>query len=56
MGVLSEINSLVKKAQLIVPPVYRPDVYRKGADNIARGANAVVDSLIRAAMTVPGAL
>lgn len=56
MGVLSEINSLVKKAQLIVPPVYRPDVYRKGADNIARGANAVIDSLTRAAMTVPGAL
>ena len=56
MGVLSEINSLVKKAQLIMPPVYRPEVYRKGADNIARGANSVIDSSIRAAMTVPGAL
>ena len=56
MGVLSEINSFVKKAQLVMPPVYSPEVYRKGADNIARGANAVVDSSIRAAMTVPGAL
>lgn len=67
MGVLSEINSLVKKAQLIVPPVYRPDVYRKGADNIARGAKAFINSasrgfpevdeyVTRAAMTVPGAL
>lgn len=36
MGVLSEINRLVKQAQLIMPPVYKPEVYRKGADNIVK--------------------
>ena len=67
MGVLSEIDRLVKQAQLIVPPVYKPEVYRKGADNIARGAKAFINSasrgfpevdeyVTRAAMTVPGAL
>lgn len=67
MGVRSEINLLVKKAQLIMPPVYRYEAYRKGADKFARGAKALVESIsggvpvvgdyaTRAAMTVPGAL
>lgn len=41
MGVLSEIRHLVKQAQLIVPPVYKPKVYQQGAKNIA---NAVKKS------------
>lgn len=36
MGVLSEIRHLVKQAQLIVPPVYKPKVYQQGANNIMR--------------------
>lgn len=35
MGVLSEINSLVKKAQ-VFPAVYPPEVYRQGAENIVK--------------------
>lgn len=41
MGVLSEINRLVKQAQLIMPPVYKPEVYRKGADNIVKAVKKV---------------
>ena len=41
MGVLSDINRLVKQAQLIMPPVYKPDVYRKGADNIVKAVKKV---------------
>ena len=41
MGVLSEINRLVKQAQLIMPPVYKPEVYRQGADNIVKAVKKV---------------
>lgn len=41
MSVLSEINRLVKKAQLIAPPIYKPEVYRKGADNIVKAIKKV---------------
>lgn len=41
MGVFSEINRLVKQAQLIMPPVYKPEVYRKGADNIVKAVKKV---------------
>ena len=35
MGIYSEINRIVKKAQLVVPPIYKPKVYQQGAKNIA---------------------
>lgn len=36
MGIYSEINRIVKKAQLVVPPIYKPNVYQQGANNIMR--------------------
>jgi hypothetical protein len=41
MGVLSEIKRLVKQAQLIMPPVYKPEVYQQGAKNIANAVKKV---------------
>lgn len=41
MGIISEINRLVKKAKLIMPPVYKPEVYQQGAKNILNAVKKV---------------
>lgn len=41
MGILSEIRHIVKQAHLIMPQVYKPEVYRKGSDNIVKAVKKV---------------
>lgn len=38
----------VKKAQVIAPPIYRPEVYREGAENIAKSTRKADDAILGA--------